>query len=278
MNDYLSRHPDIFMGKKELHYFGKDLMSKTRPSEQEYLEYFQGANGAKIVGDASVWYLFSETAAKEIKEFAPGARILIMLRNPLIVIHSLHSQHLYDGNEDVLDFETALGLDEERKKGNHLPDSVGYTRLPPYKDSVLFSAQVKRYVDVFGKENVRIILYEDFITNTEKVVSETLEFLGVKTKFQIDYHVINANKRIKWFYLHRVIKRPPLKLKKMVRVMLPFRSVRHFIMFNLLKWNIKKGKRDEMDPELNRKLKTFFRQDIDSLGKMIGKDLSGWVE
>jgi hypothetical protein len=278
MNDYLDQHPDIFMAKKEMHYFGKDLKTKQKLSEPEYLKHFNSAGNKKIVGEASVWYLFSERAAEEIREFAPGAKILIMLRNPVDVIHSLHSQHLYDGNEDVPDFETALSLDEERKKGVHLPDSVDYFALPPYKDSVLFSNQVKRYLDVFKKENVRVILYEDFIGNTKKIVSETLEFLGINNKFQIDYKVVNPNKRIKWFYLHRLIKKPPLKLKRMIRIILPVRKIRHSIMFRLFTWNVREQGRKKMSKDLNSKLKDFFKDDIHSLGQIIDRDLSAWLQ
>ena len=232
----------------------------------------------KIVGEASVWYLFSERAAEEIRKFAPNAKILIMLRNPVDVIHSLHSQHLYDGNEDVPDFQTALSLDEERKKGVNLPDSVDYFALPPYKDSVLFSNQVKRYLDVFKKENVRIILYEDFIGNTKKIVSETLEFLGINNEFPIDYNVVNPNKRIKWFYLHRLIKKPPVKLKRIIRIILPVRKIRHAIMFWLFTWNVQEQGREKMSKDLNSKLKDFFKDDIHSLGKIIDRDLSAWLQ
>jgi len=277
MNDYLNQRPDIFMAKKEMHYFGKDLKTKQKLSEPEYLKNFRSTNNEKIIGEASVWYLFSETAAKEIKEFAPDAKILIMLRNPVDVLHSLHSQHLYDGNEDVLDFEAALSLDEERKKGVNLPDSVDYFALPPYKDSVLFSNQVKRYLDVFEKENFLIILYEDFTGNTKKIVSETLEFLGINDKFQLDYNVVNPNKRIKWFYLHKLIKKPPATLKKLIRVILPFRKIRHSIMFQLFKWNVQEKQRDEMNKGLNSRLKDFFKDDIHLLSKIINRDLSAWL-
>ena len=67
MNDYLNQHPAIFMAVKELHYFGSDLKTKVKISEPEYLQYFQNAGNKKIIGEASVWYLFSETAAEEIR-------------------------------------------------------------------------------------------------------------------------------------------------------------------------------------------------------------------
>ena len=277
MNDYLARHPDIFMATKEIHFFGSDLKTRVKISKSEYLKYFQEAGNKKVVGEASVWYLFSKTAATEIKNFSPDAKVLIMLRNPVQVLHSLHSQHLYDGNENVTDFETALNLDEERKKGNSLSDSIDFFVLPPYRDSVLFAGQVKRYLDVFGRENVHIILYEDFIADTGKVVIETLNFLGIHRKTQIEYNIINPNKRVLFFPLHRLIRKPSPGLRKMVRVILPFKKIRHRIMSYLFKWNIRMKRRDKMNDQLYTRLRESLTDDINALSKIINRDLSAWV-
>ena len=59
MNKYLAQHSAIFMAEKELHYFGSDLKMKERISESEYLNEFQNAGDGKLIGEASVWYLFS---------------------------------------------------------------------------------------------------------------------------------------------------------------------------------------------------------------------------
>src|SRR4051812_43170535 len=109
MNAYLDQHPDIFMGEKELHFFGNDLKIKSRITEEEYLSKFINAGNAKIIGEASVWYLYSASAAAEIKAYSPDAKIIIMLREPVELMYSMHSQHLYDGNEDVADFSGAIG-------------------------------------------------------------------------------------------------------------------------------------------------------------------------
>ena len=278
MNDYLSQHPDIFMAMKELHYFGCDLKTRLKLSEEEYLKYFSDAGKKKVIGEASVWYLFSKTAAKEIKNFSPQAKILIMLRNPVDVVYSLHSQHLYDGNEDIQDFETALSFDEDRKKGTHLPDSVDYFELPPYKDSVLFSNQVKRYLDVFGRENVHVLLHEDLKANAEKTFFKVLEFLGVSKRILANYGIVNPGKQIKSFYLHRIIKKPSSKMKAVARFLIPVRTIRHFIMSFFFKWNIKQEKREDMNERLKARLKNFFEQDIRLLSKLIDRDLSTWLQ
>src|SRR3990172_1408684 len=76
---YLKKHPGVFLPKKELHFFGRDLSYKTPPYPLEtYLQYYRGGQG-KLCGDASVWYLESPEAPGEIKKFDPDSRILICL-------------------------------------------------------------------------------------------------------------------------------------------------------------------------------------------------------
>jgi hypothetical protein len=278
LNDYLSLHPDIFMATKELHFFGSDLKVSSRPSEAEYLKHFEGATNEKIVGEASVWYLFSKTAASEIKRFSPGARILIMLRDPVDVIHSLHSQHLYDGNEDVPDFEIAISLDEERKNGSNIPKSVDFTALPSYVESVLFSEQVRRYLNIFGRERVHIIFYEDFIADTSKAVAGTLQFLGIDPRLDADYKVVNANKQIRLLWLHRLLKKPSANLKTLVRLLLPFKSVRHAVMHYLFKQNIEVKRRPKMRAEVQAKLQAKIAGDVAVLSKLLNRDLSTWLQ
>lgn len=278
MNDFLGQHPDVFMAKKELHYFGKDLGIRGKLTEAEYLNSFQSAGEKSIIGEASVWYLFSESAAEEIKKFSPRAKILIMLRNPVDVVYSLHNQHLYDGNEDVLDIRAAISLDEERKKGFHLPDSIDFVKLPSYIDSALFYRQVKRYLDAFGRENVHVVLYDDFSSKTEEVFKETLRFLEVNPKVEINYRVVNPRKEIRSFYLHRLIKRPPRKLKEIMRVILPVKKIRHDIMKSIFKGNVRQNMQNKTNPDLTTWLRELFNPDIQLLSKIIERDLSAWMK
>ncbi|HTV62296.1 MAG TPA: sulfotransferase, partial [Verrucomicrobiae bacterium] len=75
---YLKAHPEVFMAKKEMHFFGSDLRFGPqfyRRDREAYLAEFEGGKGRTWVGEASVWYLFSRQAAAEIKAFNPAARI-----------------------------------------------------------------------------------------------------------------------------------------------------------------------------------------------------------
>src|ERR1051325_3379611 len=90
MNGYLRQHPQIFMPeRKDITYFGTDLkFERSRISYDEYISLFQDANDALRIGESSVWYMYSKTAAEEIKSFSPSASIIVMLRNPVDMLYA----------------------------------------------------------------------------------------------------------------------------------------------------------------------------------------------
>lgn len=95
MNEYLRQHPNIFMSPiKDVNFFGSDLKFKFHNHKRDqnyYLSLFSEARHEKRLGEAFVWYLYSKQAAKEIKELNPLSIIIIMLRNPVDMLYSLHS-------------------------------------------------------------------------------------------------------------------------------------------------------------------------------------------
>lgn len=277
LNNYLSQHPDIYMAKKELHYFGSDLKVKERISESEYLDYFKNAGTKKIAGEASVWYLFSKNAAREIKAFCPQAKIIIMLRDPVEMLHSLHSQHLIDANEDVRNFRKAVQLDAGRKSGRNKADSLEFYELPSYKETVSYFSQVERYLNIFGKGNVRIILYDDLKSNVNKVVDETIRFLGLQPNTDTRYKVINPRKKIRFLKLHRVMKHPSANLRKMIRIMVPVKRLRHLIMTILFQLNTNEKQNQTREKDFDRDLRKFLAGDIKKLGVLINRDLTSWM-
>lgn len=276
MDAYLKQHPDIFMAKKSLDFFGSDLPFKRKDTESEYLKNFTLNESKKIIGESSVLYLYSKKAAKEIYEFNPDSNILIMLRNPVKLLTSLHSQHLCDGNEDVADFEKAILLDDERRKGNMQPKCVDFTSLPPYKDIALFSEQVKRYLDVFGEKKVFILIYEEFAENPKAATKSVLDFLGVDSNLDIEYPIINPNKRIRFLFFHRFMKMPSGWIRKFFRIIIPAKKIRHRIMLFFQERNLVVKERPTLNPQIEKELKEEFSADIEKLEKIIDRKLTFW--
>jgi len=278
---YLKQHPEIFMPqRKEPHFFGTDLEAPYPyfiREKREYLSLFSEAQDEKRVGEASVWYLYSKLAAAEIKEFCPSASIIIMLRNPVDMIYSLHSQRVYSGNEDITDFEAALDAEEERKQGLRIPKGVNLVEGLFYREVAKYTPQVQRYLDVFGRENVHVIIFDDFKSDTPRIYRDTCQFLGVDPDFQPEFQVINLNKRIYSFTLHKFLQNPPRTIVSLSRRLVP-RPLRHGLIRGLNRVNIRYAPRPRMDPELRRRLQAEFAPEVERLSKLLDRDLTYWCK
>ena len=280
---YLKEHPEIFMSEeKELHYFGSDLKSHWFQRDlNKYLSHFSACNGGKRVGEASVWYLYSKKAALEIKDFSPSSRIIIMLRNPIDMMYSNYYQFLYNGNENLPSFNEAIEAEEDRKRGMSIPETVHFVEGLFYCDTARFSRQVQRYFDVFGRDRVHVIIYDDFKSDTAKVFRETLEFLEVDPAFQPNFKIINPNKLVRLKTLRNLIVKPPGWYTAAGRLLLPD-SLREY-MVHLLKsinknFNTSFEVRPPMDMELRRRLQKKFEPEVEQLSSLLCRDLTHWCK
>src|SRR5262245_32556832 len=101
--EYLRSHPAIFFPKfKERCYFALDLPNfRLTRSAPDYAKLFAGSGDARVVGEASAMYLFSEAAAHAIRAHDPGSKILIFLREQEEYLPSLHNQFLWEFAEEI---------------------------------------------------------------------------------------------------------------------------------------------------------------------------------
>ncbi len=275
MNTYLSEHPEIFIPDiKEVHFFGRDLdiTKGALRDEAAYLALFQDAKDEKRLGEASVWYLCSRTAAQEIYDFNPDAKIIIMLRNPAEMLYSQHSQFLYNGNEDIEDFREALAAEPERKAGKRVPKSAHLVEGLFYSETVRYAEQIERYFGRFGRDNVHIILYEDFRADLPGTYRNLLRFLGVSGDFLPEFAVVNPNKRARSAVLRDFVQSPPESIKRLSRVFFP-RSLRQRVMKGLDQANVRYEVRAPLDPELKGELERRFSPEVEKLEQLLGRKL-----
>jgi hypothetical protein len=280
---YLAQHPDVFMStNKEPRFFARDLdTGSERDGEvfvrdlESYLALFAEANGAMRIGEATALYLFSRDAARNIRAFCPDAKIIVMLRNPVDVMYGLHGERLYNENEDIEDFQEALQAAEERRLGRRLPHGGSVPSLLQYREVVRFSEQLERYFEQVGRENVHVIVFEDFVRDTEACYREVLAFLGLSDSFVPSFKVVNPSKKLRSRTLAQLMRRPPLALRSLVRAVLP-PKLRLALTQSVRDLNTKRGARPPLDPELRRSLLREYREEIERLGRLIGRDLSHW--
>jgi Sulfotransferase domain len=283
LDHFLAAHPDVFMARKEMHFFGADLRFAQhfyRRDLPAYLAEFAAADTNRRAGEASVWYLFSENAAEEMKEFNPDARIIIMLRNPVEMIHSLFYQFFFDGNEQLAGFEEALAAEEDRRAGRRLGRQHYFAQGLIYRETARYTRQVERYFKAFGRDRVHVIIYDDFAADADTVFRRALEFLGVASHaIQGGSRVINGNKHVKNPILRAVLNDPSLR-----RAVLATRPLLPQAIFSALgrtearlrKLNTASAARAALSPELRRRLNQEFAPEVEQLSALLGRDLTGW--
>jgi hypothetical protein len=200
MHHFLRQHPQIFMPEmKEIHHFCPDLLERNDPwlNPDKYYSVFENAGEKQLIGETSVFYLLSKTAAVNIKQAKPEARIIIMIRNPVEVMYALHAQLVYNNEEDILDFEKAILAEEARKRGLNLPELTRIQQKHRYHHVVCFSDHITRFMEVFPKDAIHIIIYDDFKCHTLQEVQKTYKFLGVDDAFEPEIKMVNANKKLR---------------------------------------------------------------------------------
>lgn len=282
LHRYLSQHPDIYMSEpKEPNYFGS-LIASFAKSDEQYLQYaFSGWQDEKVAGEASPWYLACPSSAERIKAFNPRAKIVIMLRNPVEMMYSLHSELVFAGSEREADFARALDLEPARLRGElAMTDSSPPTKLA-YRWISSFPDQVRRYLDCFGHEQVMVVLQEDMSADTEGTYRAILTFLGVDTGHVPDFPRVNANKETRSRILRKLLMHPPGWLRALARSIVRNDMLQHRIRHGMrmlnLRLNAKAVKRKVLQQELRAQLIEEKGQEVAALAAMLDRDLSHWL-
>jgi hypothetical protein len=186
--EMLRRHPEVFMpAMKEPVFFAPELPREAhryRPPAtlEEYIGLFAAAAPGQRTGEASASYLRSPQAAALIARARPDARIVAILREPASFLQSFHLQALQAHYEDERDLARALSLEGERRRGRHLPRRSLWPQELLYREHVRYVEQLRRYHEVFPREQVLVLIYDDFRDDNEGTVREVLRFLGVEER------------------------------------------------------------------------------------------------
>lgn len=282
LSEYLRMHPNIYMSMpKELFYFADDFPAyRQATTKEEYLEkFFQDVTTQhKAVGEASALYLYSSVALENLYQFNPNAKIIVMLRNPIDVVYSYHSQLLYDGDENEPDFEQAWKLQTSREKGLQISLFCREPRLLQYAEFGKLGQQIEHLLSIFPREQIHIIWFEEFANSTQLVYEKVLEFLEVPTDNRIEFERYNVNKTHKSSLLGKVTQKTP---EFLINAAMKTKQIMGFsrwgIMDAIRKFNSKTASRQPLSVDFKAELIAEFATDIQKLSCLLDKDLSDWL-
>jgi hypothetical protein len=280
--EYLRPHPNIFLSKvKEPHFFATDLGSYPAVKTPDaYSALFADSTARHLrVGEASVYYLRSSVALANIRAFNPEARIIAMFRNPVDMVYSLHSQLLYVAEESVSDFEAAWRLQERRARGVDLPRRSRGSFLLQYAQVGQFGTQTERLLSAFPREQVKLILYDDFAASPQAVYDDVVEFLEIPHDNRRDFPRINDNKRARVAWLRTFLRKPPPLLRTTVRSLKRMAGGGRLaaITADVVARNTVNERRPPLPPAFRAELVETFREEVALLSRLLNRDLSHWT-
>jgi hypothetical protein len=177
---YLKEIPGVYMSEvKEPYYFSphpytQQYAGGTITDKDEYLSLFRHASGHTAIGEASPSYLWDPDSPKLIHQAAPAARIIILLRDPIERTHSHYLMKTKFSHKKMSFYDQLMSNNKSEEKG--------FDVSKIYLEFSLYYEQVKRYFDLFGRDQVKVIIYEEFIKHPEESVNDVLTFLGVSYK------------------------------------------------------------------------------------------------
>jgi hypothetical protein len=271
---YLSEHPSVFVtNPKEPHHFNTDLNHGSYKSDKDYRHLFVDvSDNVETIGDASVWYLYSDEAVPNILSQYPDAKFIVMLRNPVQMAYSLHEQMVFSNYEDVPSFIEAWALQERRRQGRDCPRTCPEPKLLQYKSACLLGYQYERLISRVDNEKLLTVFYDDFKENPGKVWKDLLKFLSVANDDRIDFPVINSAKKRRLHALKRV---NDLYVK--LRSAFGFSGFGTGFFSRLDRWNMIFASREPLPKDFDNMLKREFESDVKLLGELTNRNLQHWV-
>ncbi len=229
---------------------------------EDYTRFFEGVTTETAIGEASASYLWSRTAARNIHACIPDARIIMILRDPP---ERAFSQYMHQLAMGLTRASFREHLEKCRRAGG--PElSIWH----PFLDVGLYYEQVKRYLETFPREHIRIYWYETDWRHPAELLRDLFAFVGVDARFQPDTSRKSLVRRAPRFagaqYLLKKYEMwQPLKALVPTKVR-PHISALAFCSNALA-----------MSPADREYLVDYYRNDIEKLATLLNRDLSAWL-
>ena len=266
LHAWLPLLPGVFMSRiKEPNYFSRSVIGADHPmvqpirSERAYLRLFRDAGDARIVGEATPFYLADPEAPLQIKRKCPDAKVLVTLRDPVerLYSHYLMMRNNLGGLGEFME-EIARGL---RHQGNRnlaiLDPSLG-----------LYGRQIERYRRVFGERDFKVIVLEKWSGDAARTLRRIAEFLGLEPV--VTGHPAPVQRRyaeargplVRFVFGNR-------KLSRATESLIPFR-LRKLIRGKFL---VKQAAKPPMDPQAREFLIRYYQDDVRMTEQLLGQPL-----
>ncbi len=188
---YLEQHPDVVASsRKELHYFdyqftrGDGWYRGHFPLAARRRAHLAGGRPLLLTGEATPYYLACPQAPRRAAATVPGARLVALLRHPIDRAWSHYRMARWQGKE-TLSFEDAVAAEPDRLAGEYeklRADDAYYSAAyhqQSYLTRGLYLRQIRDWLAHYPREQLHLIVSEDFFREPAAVFARLCTFLGL---------------------------------------------------------------------------------------------------
>ena len=266
MSYYLMQHPQVFMPENlEPYYFARlDIPQNHKRDiirdEEKYLNLFKNAKNCKAIGESSPVYLSCPHAALEIKNRFPNSKIIISIRNPIEIAYSEYFSLKFMGFDENTSFNELLDVREEQLTRNEF-------HIDSLLEAGFYSKQIKRFQKIFPKNQIKIIIFEEYIKNTIPTINSILSFLDIQKSIIFKVAPKGAYKVPRNFASQKLMNNST------------FRKTAKFIIPTVARQKIgerflvKESSRPILKQHERPRLKEIYQDDVENLAKLLGRSL-----
>jgi len=246
----LGDHPEVFMPKKEVHFFNK----YHHLGPEWYIQKFTSSSKShKVIGEKTPTYSYLPEIPERMHALIPQAKLIWILREPVARAYSNYWHAAWRGKED-LTFEAAVECEHIRIKQDVYK---GYLARSRYAD------QIENYLKFYSIDRMKFVLLDDLVKDPQGTLKDVLTFLDIDASTT---HWRSMNIGNKTNYTPRNL---TLHAKARTWITNDY-FFRFFTVFN------RKVGVPKIDKSLHQDLKRLYVEDNKRLETLIKRDLSSW--
>ncbi|PHQ34283.1 sulfotransferase domain-containing protein [Rhodopirellula bahusiensis] len=282
---YLGQHPHAFISNpKEPLYWATDYPNVTSKMPQpidtlcKYEGLFAEAHHCSVRAEASAIYLSSDSAVRNLLQYAPEIKFIALVRNPVDLVYAYHQQMLFAHFEDEADFETAWGLQPTRVQGERVPVNCPSPELLHYRRIGSLGQQIERFFDAVPASQRIVFRFDQLVKEPRVVWRKLLDFLDLEDDGRIEFPVVNQAKSHRFRMISTMIMSPPALLQPLAGRLRTWSRTNDNAVLRLAKTALKRqAARHPLRPEFRQLLTEDFRKDTELLAKLLQCDLKEWT-
>ncbi len=270
LHHYLRQHPALYLPEvKELDFFNAPA-ERFEANLDWYLRYFQDA-GERLAGEATpLYFRCPDLVPRRMRQLYgdTSPQFLLLLRDPPERAYS-HYLHKVSQGTEPLSFEEALRAERERPKQKR-------RAWKSYFQDGLYAERLEAWYDQFPPEQFLILLSSDLREHPQVALRSIFRFLGVDPEPEIDTSSrLNRTTERQSRTLGMLLSVLPSWMPPLLRSSTP-ESLRLWIEQRVRRGASSGGDRPDLDPQIERRLRSAYEPDIRRLAHLTDRDLSSW--